>query len=499
MLTPSLLDEHYQISLSELWVSVQNNEVIMWSAKHGKRVIPRLSSAFNYQRDDLAAFRFLCDLQHVGVQTNFNFAIENLYPGLDFYPRVEFEQAILQCAQWYPDISVFTPIFNEKNEQKRLDGFAQLRQQLQFCKYVALTQHDHQLIFNLDNSADVAFCLETIQPLKKIVIREVLADSIDKPMLFNKNKQGMASQFIATIYHNRVVYQPKILNRPALKKQAVRQFSPGTEWLYLKLYSHQARTNEIIGTAICQTIRRAIKEDLITQWFFTRYNDPDHHIRLRLKVRPGKHQNVISLFNQQIATYHQQGLLSNVVIDTYRRELERYPDIDAFENIFFNSSDWVCHYFNSMWHQLNQEDCLSFAFLTTRGLLQAAGFSSAERMNYLTGVVDSFFNEFSQVTDLKYQLDLTYRKYKEVVKNFQDSRSFYTQHKLIEIAEKNCENLTIYFGQIQAVQVKFKHLADVIHMHLNRIFADQPREQEFTLYYLLLKYEKSSRYISQAV
>ncbi|WP_342648149.1 lantibiotic dehydratase [Mucilaginibacter sp. CSA2-8R] len=499
MLTPSVTEEDYQIPLSDLWVSVQNNEVIMWSAKHGKRVIPRLSSAFNYQRDDLAAFRFLCDLQHVGVQTNFNFAIENVYLGLDFYPRVEFEQAILQCAQWHPDISVFTPIINEKNEQKRLEAFSQLRHQLQFCKYVALTQHDHQLVFNLDNPADVDFFMETVQPLKKIVIREVLAKSIDNPTLFNKNKEGVASQFIATVYHNRVVYQPKPLILTAFKKQVVRRFSPGTEWLYLKLYSHQARTNEIIGTAICQAVRLALKADLIKQWFFTRYNDPEHHIRLRLKVRQGKHQNVISIFNQETGDYHQQGLLSNIIIDTYHRELERYPNIDAFENIFFNSSDWVCRYFNSIWQQLNQEDCLSFAFLTTRSLLQAAGFSSRERMNYLTGVVDSFFNEFSHVPGLKYQLDLTYRKYKGVVTNFQDSRSFYAQYKLVEIAEKNSENLTTYFGQIKAIQLKFKHLADIIHMHLNRIFADQPREQECTLYYLLLKYEKSSRYISQAV
>ncbi len=501
ILTPSLLDEDSQIPLSDLYVSVRNNEVVLWSVKFGKRVIPRLSSAFNYQRDDLAAFRFLCDLQHVGLQTNFNFAIENLYPGLDFYPRVEFGKAILQCAQWHLDKAVFAPVFQEKDKQKRFDTFSQARYQLQLCQYIALTQQDHQLVFNLDNPIEVDCFLDTIQSLEKIVVKEVLAESISNPILFNETGEGLTSQYIATLYHNQVAYQPETLKLPIQEAQPTRKFYPGTEWLYFKLYSHYARTNEIIGNLIYKTIKQAFKAKLITQWFYTRYNDPEHHIRFRLKVRSGKYQQVIEIYNQVARACQKQGLISNTVIDTYHRELERYPDIEAFENIFSHSSDWVACYLNGTWQQLTLKDCLSFAFLTTLDLLQATGFSSDERIDYLNGVVDAFFNEFDYVPDLKYQLDLTYRKNRVILTSLTDSQCFYHRYKINKIVKKNLENLAKYFNQINAspIQTRFKYLADIIHMHLNRIFADQPREQEFTLYHMLLKYEKASRYTNRAL
>lgn len=501
MLTPSTIDEQYQIPLSELYVSVLNNEVVLWSAKHEKRVIPRLSSAFNYQRDDLAAFRFLCDLQHVGVQTNFNFAVENYYSGLDFYPRVEFEQAILQCAQWHLDVSLLLPIIKEQDVQRRLDGFKQFKGQIQLSKYIALTQHDHQLVFNLDSPADIDFFLETVKPLKKAVVKEVLTDTIHNPVLFNENQEGIASQFIASLYHKQVVYQPQYLDLPLLKKQPVRKFLPGSEWLYFKLYAHPARTNEIIGAIIYPAIKQVSKDNLITQWFFTRYNDPDHHIRVRLKVRSGKHQDILELFNKLTSDYLKQGLLNNVIIDTYRRELERYPDIDDFESISCHSSNRVSSYLNRNWQNLTQDNCLSFAFLTTRNLLGAAGFSGDEKMSYIKNVVDAFLAEFSHVPDLKYQLDLTYRKYRPILIQLDKEQTFSMPNKISDVNEGYSKSLSAYYHHIHTLplKTKFKQLSDIIHMHLNRVFADRPREQEFTLYYMLLKHEKSSKYLNQAV
>lgn len=501
ILTPSTLDEHFQILLSDLYVSVQNHEPILWSARLKKRVVPRLSSAFNYQRDDLAAFRFLCDLQHIGVQTNFNFTIENFFPGLDYYPRVEFEQAILHCAQWHLDAETFASVLTEKDKLKLTDAFKHLRQRLQFSKYVALTQHDNQLLFDLDQPADVDFFLETIRPLKKTVIREVLTDTINSPLLYNNNNEGIVSQFIATLYHKERVYQPKVLNLPVAKRQSTRKFTPGTEWLYLKLYCHSGRANEIIGNVLFKVAKKALKAELITQWFFTRYNDPDQHIRFRLKVQSGKYENVIEEFNQAVALYQKQGLLSSIIIDTYNRELERYPDIDAVENIFYYSSVWVGYYLNSTWQQLKQEDSLAFAFSTTRKLLDAVRFSNDEKITYLTNVVDSFMNEFSHIPNLKYQLDLTYRKHKLFLSSLKDAPALNANSKLKKIGEENCRHLAAYIKQLGALPVStiYKHLADVIHMHLNRIFNDQPREQEFTLYYLLLKYEKAGKYFSQTV
>jgi len=70
--------------LSDLWVRYENNEIILESKKLGKRVIPRLSSAYNYNHSDLPVFRFLCDLQHQSIQSNLTLNLSSLFPALTF-------------------------------------------------------------------------------------------------------------------------------------------------------------------------------------------------------------------------------------------------------------------------------------------------------------------------------------------------------------------------------------------------------------------------------
>lgn len=54
------------ISFNDVLICVRNSEVLLWSRKYKKRMVPRVPSAYNYSRSNLPVFRFLCDLQHYG-------------------------------------------------------------------------------------------------------------------------------------------------------------------------------------------------------------------------------------------------------------------------------------------------------------------------------------------------------------------------------------------------------------------------------------------------
>jgi hypothetical protein len=64
----SLLPLNKQVRLVNLLVSVVNDEVVLECGARYKRVIPRLSSAFNDQLNHSSLIRFLCDLQYQGKQ-----------------------------------------------------------------------------------------------------------------------------------------------------------------------------------------------------------------------------------------------------------------------------------------------------------------------------------------------------------------------------------------------------------------------------------------------
>ena len=63
-----------QIPIDDLLVTVELSEVILYSARLGRRVQPRLTSAHNYVFGSLAIYRFLCALQTQGVRPGLNWS-----------------------------------------------------------------------------------------------------------------------------------------------------------------------------------------------------------------------------------------------------------------------------------------------------------------------------------------------------------------------------------------------------------------------------------------
>ena len=60
-----------------------------------------------------------------------------------------------------------------------------------------------------------------------------------------------------------------------------RNFSIGSEWLYYKLYTGHKTADFILTEVIKPLTEEFLEKGLIDKWFFIRYADPKHHIRLR--------------------------------------------------------------------------------------------------------------------------------------------------------------------------------------------------------------------------
>ena len=96
----SLLPLERQLELSDLYVAVYAHQVFLYSKKHQKVVMPRLTSAYNHSLNKLPLFRFLADIPYQYGKSNLLLDLRQLFPGLGFYPRVEFGGAILFSATW---------------------------------------------------------------------------------------------------------------------------------------------------------------------------------------------------------------------------------------------------------------------------------------------------------------------------------------------------------------------------------------------------------------
>src|SRR5207253_1369387 len=70
--------------------------------------------------------------------------------------------------------------------------------------------------------------------------------------------------------------------RPTSSAPAVRRtFTPGSDWLYAKLYTGSATADSLLLDVVAPLARELLAADAVDSWFFIRYADPDWHLRVR--------------------------------------------------------------------------------------------------------------------------------------------------------------------------------------------------------------------------
>lgn len=98
---------------------------------------------------------------------------------------------------------------------------------------------------------------------------------------------------------------------------------PGGEWLYARFLVAPQRQNLLIGTHLPRLIRDVSAH--IDNWFFIRYNDPEPHIRLRMRGRPAElAAHVLPALERHARTLKECGAIASVQLDTYEPEVQRY-------------------------------------------------------------------------------------------------------------------------------------------------------------------------------
>ena len=480
----------HQIRLSDLVVSVVNDELVLESVSLQKVVLPRLSSAYNYAHNHLSIFKFLCDLQYQGIQNNLSFDLEYYFPNLKFYPRVSIGNVILSAAKWY----LTTNDIDYLNKATEKDGFEkmqEIKQRVQLPDLICLTRADQQLVFNLTQKEEVLVLLNCIAGTEQVKLQEYFLPKHVQPTVAIAGKP-MINQFITFLYQTDNVYPAKIFDlQPALSKKIKREFVPGSEWLYFKIYCSPQVTDHLLSDQILPLMTTLEKRE-ISSWFFIRYLESGYHIRLRLKVNPTDIGRVMVKLKDGLAISLQSNQIKQLQADTYVREIERYGAdiIQLIEDFFSASSKLVIHFIKARTSIYSSH---SLAIIDIDRLMGLFMPSVTDQISFLQLVSDSFYQEFSGNKALKIDLDLKYRELKTEIQLLLHDQHYFKTLKL----SKYHQDFSHQAGQVAKESLQFSTerrvalLADLIHMHFNRLFTEDQREQEYIIYYCMLKYKLS--------
>lgn len=120
-----------------------------------------------------------------------------------------------------------------------------------------------------------------------------------------------------------------------------RNFIPGSEWLYLKIYTGHKSADRVLTEHVYPVVLNLLDNKYIDKFFFIRYADPRPHIRLRLFIsNPDNYSMVFKIFYSEISQCIDNSLISKITCDTYQRELERYGKntMEQAEHLFYIDS-----------------------------------------------------------------------------------------------------------------------------------------------------------------
>lgn len=272
-----------------------------------------------------------------------------------------------------------------------------------------------------------------------------------------------------------------------------RKFSPGSEWLYLKIYTG-IKTSDIILEEVLKPLIEYFQENnIIKKWFFIRYSDPKNHLRIRFELKDQQDYTIVfEAISKTLKLYVDSGEISNIVLDIYNREVERYGKntMKDAEILFHKNSKFTlnCLHFDD-------EEKLLVSLFYIDGILNKLNLTIQEKLNWIMKFNDTFKQEFNVDKNLNSQLDKKYRKFNPKFLDFLYSDEFSEERNLIisNIEESNSalQNV-IQCKEIKSLEISFdSFFQSIFHMNINRIFVSNQRLFEMVIYDFLLRFYKN--------
>lgn len=485
-----------QIPLTDLMVSIlPDNTVVLRSKRMNKRVIPRLSTAHNYRAGGLPIYKFLCDLQFQHLHTGLGWHWDHL-SNEPFLPRVRYEKIILSKRTWllqkkdYPELTA-----KDKKSSPAIQHailFKQIKEQLQLPRYLVIAEGDNELFIDMDNEACLHILASTLIKRERVMLQEFL-NTEDQCWI-----EGAAGRYtneviipLKSVAANRKATAPTIRS----EQLPVRRFVTGSEWLYVKIYCGTSSAEKILKTVIKPLTHELVQDGIVDKWFFLRYADPEHHIRIRFHHASDKGfwKTVLERLYAAMQPDLDNGLAYKIQTDTYEREIERYgaATMELSEEIFYYDSEAVLDSIDL----LEGEEGEHYRWLlAARGidmLLQDAGYTLTSKAALLKRMQQSFFQEFGGDKALQNQLNDKHREYMRQLAGFLDPQ---------QDSENGIEEATAIFTlrsmrvtkALQAAGLPVdEQLSSYIHMFLNRMLLSNQRKHELVIYHCLSRYYES--------
>jgi hypothetical protein len=159
-----------QLPVTDLRVAVTDGRIILRSAGLGRRVIPRLTSAHNFQMSQ-GIYRFLCALQSQGTASDLGWDWGPLRDA-PFLPRVVCGRLVLARARRRVSGDELKAL-GQARGAARFSAVQSWRAALRLPRWIVLAEADNELPIDLDNVLAADTLIELVKSREQITLIEL--------------------------------------------------------------------------------------------------------------------------------------------------------------------------------------------------------------------------------------------------------------------------------------------------------------------------------------
>lgn len=490
-----------RIEASDLRLSLVNGRFVLRSHRLGREVLPRLTSAHNYQ--DLrhpAIYRLLGALQYTGTTGPLAFSWGAL-DSAPMLPRVTSRRLVLSRARWrlrHARLAALARL----GAAARFVAVQRLRDRLGLPRWICVADHDHELPLDLDNPLAVDELVAHGRARDAITIVELFPAP---DALIAHGPEGRYVHELVVPFVRRAGESPRQNAehpRPrAPLRELPRRFPPGSPWLYCKLYAPAASADDLLRTVVRPVLAQTA--GAIRGWFFVRYTDPEFHLRLRFHGGSDDSgilaATLLPVLGAATASAFASGVIHRWQIDTYEREVDRYggPDaIDLAERIFHADSEAVLAWLTDHAPAADEAARWQLALRGIDQLLDDLAVSLVDKARVVTTLRD----------DLRHRLRADASTLRAIGDRFRAERP--ALERLLDRSGDNAHDLPPGFAVLDRRSLALRPIIDelrhreragrltrpiteqassYVHMFVNRMIRAAPVEHELVLYSFLTR------------
>lgn len=482
------------ISIEDLMLGMEEGKMILVSKKHNKKVFTYHSNAYNASlSSNLPLFQFLADLEQINNQNGFGLDLNFFHRFSPFIPRVQYGNIILQRASWKFKRSDFKSL---QKSNDLVNDFKVFSKEHALPQYLVLKQRDNELLIDTENIESLKILLKEAKK-RGVQLVEFMLNEFESAI---KNKSGEQFNNEVLVSYGMPVEKKRNYDFTSeFNYQVQDSFSPGSEWLYYKIYLGVKSADKLL-LELEKITNRLKQKGKIDHWFFIRYYDTKEHVRFRLHINDMAFLgNVIQELNAFFDDFQKHYQIDNIILDTYKRELSRYgyDEIESFEKIFHHDSVMCARLIN----HFNAYNCNSELWLA--GLYSMNAYcdlfrlSEDRKIKFLEKMEEAFRKEFMADSVTTKSIGKQYNTHKQSINELfieQKSEGLYQFIEIIE--ERNRQCLPIVDGIFDRNPNAGNYfLHSVIHMNINRLFRSKQRLYEFLCYSFLKKITTTLKYV----